>query len=296
MELRQLRYFVAVAEERHFSRAARRLHLSQPPLSLQIRQLEEKIGVKLFERSTRRVDLTDAGRTLLTRARAILAAAEEARGAARETTLGLQGMLEVGFVSSATLSLLPPALRLFRERFGGVGLELRELTSAQQTEALHEGDIRVGLVRLPLEAPGIEIEAVLEEPLLVAIPSGHPLEKLDRVPVEEMVDYPLVFFSRQLVPGFHAQIVELFGSVGAVPTVAQYAVHLQTIVGLVAGGLGLAILPGSATRVRREGVTYRPLDAPGATSWLGLAWRREDQSELARNFVQTVREVAEAGG
>src|ERR671910_170590 len=293
MELRQLRYFVAVAEESHFGRAAQRLHMSQPPLSMQIKGLEVELGVELLNRSTRRVTLTDAGRTFLERARAILSAVEEAKGAARSAEQGMQGRLEVGFISSASLSLLPPSIRLFRERFGGVELELKELTSAQQIDALYEGGIRVGLVRLPLRAPGIRFEPVLEERLVIALPSGHALGGPDRVSLETIADLPLIFFTRQLIPGFHAQIVELFQRVGAFPKVAQHAVHLQTIVGLVASGVGIAILPASAERASREGVVYRALDVPDATSWMGLAWVEGDESKLVKNFVRTVREVAE---
>jgi DNA-binding transcriptional LysR family regulator len=171
MELRQLRYFVAVAEESHFGRAAQRLHMSQPPLSMQIKGLEAELGVELLNRSTRQVALTDAGRAFLEKARAILGAVEEAQGAARGAEHGTQGQLHVGFISSATLSLLPPSIRLFRERFGGVELELKELTSAQQVDALYEDEIKVGLVRLPMRAPGIQFEPVLEEldPIPVAL-------------------------------------------------------------------------------------------------------------------------------
>jgi DNA-binding transcriptional LysR family regulator len=292
MDLRQLRYFVAVAEERHFGRAAQRLHMSQPPLSMQIKALERELGIELLERTSRRVALTDAGRALLERARTILVAVEEAREVARGAEEGLQGRLEVGFISSASLSLLPPSIRLFRERFGSIELELKELTSAQQIDALYEGGIRVGLVRLPLRAPGIRFEPVLEERLVVALPSGHALEGLDRVSLETIVDLPLIFFTRQLIPGFHAQIVELFQRVGAFPKVAQHAVHVQTIVGLVASGVGIAILPGSAERVIREGVVYRTLDVPDATSWMGLAWVEGDESKLVKNFIGTVREAA----
>jgi DNA-binding transcriptional LysR family regulator len=292
MELRQLRYFVAVAEESHFGRAAQRLHMSQPPLSMQIKALEAELGVELLNRSTRQVRLTDAGGAFLEKARGILGAVKEAQDAARGAEHGMQGQLHVGFISSATLSLLPPSIRLFRERFGGVELELKELTSAQQVDALYEDEIKVGLVRLPMRAPGIRFEPVLEERLVVALPSGHVLEKLDRVSLEAIADLPLIFFTRQLIPGFHAQIVELFQRVGAFPRVAQHAVHLQTIVGLVASGVGIAILPSSAERISREGVVYRALDVPDATSWMGLAWVEGNESKLVKNFIRTVREVA----
>ncbi|MGF1471449.1 MAG: LysR family transcriptional regulator [Rubrobacteraceae bacterium] len=292
MELRQLRYFVAVAEEKSFGRAAKRLHLSQPPLSTQIKGLEEELGVKLLDRSTRRVELTDSGRAFLARAREILDAVEQAAAEARGAGRGLRGRLEIGFVSSATLSLLPPALRLFRERFGGVELDLRELASVEQVDALYEKELRVGLVRLPMRAPGIRFEPVLAEPLVVALPVGHPLEDREIIPLQEVAELPLIFFQRRLEPGSHEQIVELLGRVGALPKVAQYSVHLQTVVGLVASGIGIAILAESARRLHREGVIYRPLDAPNATSRLGLAWLESDGSALVENFVEVVREVA----
>lgn len=293
MELRQLRYFVAVAEERNFGRAAKRLRISQPPLSMQIKGLERELGVDLFARTTRSVELTDAGRAFLPRAEEILRSVEESAEVARNAGEGLTGRLAVGFISSATLSLLPPAVRLFRERFGGVELELRELTSGEQLDALYEGGIGVGLVRLPMSAPGVRLEPLLEERLLVALPVGHPLEALERVPVEEISELPLVFFTRRLVPGLHEQILELYGSVGAYPRVVQEAIHLQTIVGLVASGIGLAILPESARRVHREGVSYRLLDAEDASSWLGLATLESEDSRLVENFAQTLREVAQ---
>jgi DNA-binding transcriptional LysR family regulator len=228
----------------------------------------------------------------LERAEGILEAVEEAKEAAKGADEGVRGRLEIGFISSATLGLLPPTVRLFRERFGGVEIELRELTSAQQIDALYAGEIRVGLVRLPLRAPGLRFEPLQEESFVVALPSGHPLEALESVPLEAMVDQPLIFFTRQLMPSLHAQIVELFQRVGAFPNVVQHAVHLQTIVGLVASDVGLAILPEPAERLSREGVVYRSLDAPDVTRWVGLARVEEDGSLLVENFVRTVREVA----
>lgn len=296
MELRQLRYFIAVAEEKSFGNAAKRLHMSQPPLSIQIKGLEEEIGVRLLDRTTRRVDLTDAGRAFLDKAREVLAASEEAKSVARGAELGLQGRLEVGFVSTATLSILPPALRLFRERFGDVELDLKELSSTEQLQALYEGDIRVGLVRMPLRAPEIELEPILEEPLVVALPTDHSLVARDSITIEEIAELPLIFFERRQEPGSHEQIVELLGRVGALPKVAQYAVHLQTVVGLVASDMGIAILPASARKLRRDGVVYRRLDSPGATSWLGLMWLERDRSALIENFNNIIREVAEENG
>lgn len=289
-----MRYFVAVAEERSFGRAAKRLHMSQPPLSTQIKGLENELGVTLLDRSTRRVELTDSGRTFLRRAREILDSVEEAGAEARGAGSGLRGRLEVGFVSSATLSLLPPALQRFRKRFRGVELDLRELASVEQVESLYAEEIRVGLVRLPMRAPEIRFEPVLAEPLVVALPAGHPLEGSEVISLDEVAGLPLIFFQRRLEPGSHSQIVELLGRIGALPKVAQYSVHLQTVIGLVASGIGVAILAESARRLHREGVVYRPLDVPDANSKLGLAWLERGESPLVENFIRVVREVAES--
>ena len=294
MELRQLRYFVAVAEEGHFGRAANRLRMSQPPVSMQIKGLEEELGVELLDRKTRRVALTDAGAAFLEKARKILGLIEEAKREAKGANLGVAGRLEVGFVSSATLTVLPHALKSFGERFGGVELVLEELASASQADALYSGRIRVGLVRLPLRAPGIAVEPVFGEDLIVALPMGHRLETLGQVPVEKLADVPLIFVPRRLMPGFHDQVVGLFRDVGVLPKVVQHAVQQETIVGLVAGGVGAAILPGSVARVRRDGVVYRPLDAQGTTTWLGLARLETDSSVLVENFANSVREAARA--
>jgi DNA-binding transcriptional LysR family regulator len=147
-----------------------------------------------------------------------------------------------------------------------------------------------------LRSPEIHLEPVLGEPFVVALPSGHPLEACERVSLEAVAEEDLIFFSRRLEPGFHEQIVELLGRVGALPRVAQYAVHLQTAVSLVASKIGVSILPASSAQVRWEGVVYRPLDAPDAASWLGLARLERDRSALVENFVRTVRELAETEG
>ena len=266
--------------------------MTQPPLSRHIKELEMELGVELLDRNTRKVDLTDAGIALLDKARRILVEVEDAKAAARGADAGLRGRLDVGFISSSTLHLLSPSVRLFRDRFGGVEIRLKEMTSGQQLDALYEGGIRIGLVRLPLRAPGLRFEPLLEEKLIVAIPSEHPLKTLESVPLDEIKDVPLIFFSRQLMPSLHSQIVELYQHVDAFPRVAQYAVHLQTIIGLVASGVGPAILPESASLPVREGIVYRPLDSPDATSWVGLASLEGDSSVLVENFANTVREVS----
>lgn len=291
MELRELRYFVAVAEEQSFIHAAKRLHMSQPPLSLQIKNLEKKLGIKLFERTARRVLLTDEGRILMDRAKTILDEVREVEDEVKGAGLGIGGKIEVGFISSVALNLLPPAIRLFRERYEKVKVELRELSSEQQAEALYKGEIQVGLIRQPFQAPYLETELVLEENLVLAMPADHPLSSLEQVPLEEIKDLPMVFFTRQLSPSLYARIVRLHRRADVFPTIVQDAAHLQTIIGLVASGAGLAILPGSAEWFVREDIVYRPLDAPEGKSWVGLAWLEGNSSVLVKNFAHVVREV-----
>lgn len=210
MNLRQLRYFLAVAETGHFGRAAERLHRSQSPVSLQIQQLEAELGVKLFERTTRRVTLTDAGQVFQEQARTVMRQLETAKEAVSEAALGRRGTLSVGFISSAMLSVLPGALTRFRADYPDVTLELRELTSAEQRAAFSARTIRVGPVRLPLTAPELELEPVLGESLVVTLPKGHPLEHETRITPQQLAAYPLISFPPQLVPGAHAHLIAVF--------------------------------------------------------------------------------------
>ena len=293
MELKQLRYFIAVAEEGHFGRAAEKLHRSQPPVSTQIKLLERELGATLLVRTTRRVELTPAGRVFLEQAKRVLESAEEARVSVGAAAQGLTGHLTVGFVSSAVLSLLPLALRRFREAYPEVTLNLRELTSAEQRSALLSGDIDVGLVRLPVDSAELEIAEVLEEPLLVALPAEHALAAEGTVTLAALAAAPLISFPKPLVPGAHNQLMALFAQSGEVPKVVQEAVHLQTIVSLVASGIGVSVLPASAQRSPIAGVVYRPLE-DNPTTWLGLASLKGDLYPVTRNFKRLVLAVAEA--
>ncbi|NNC22560.1 LysR family transcriptional regulator [Salinisphaera sp. USBA-960] len=291
MELRQLRYFVAVAEEKHFGRAAARMHISQPPLSMQIRHLEEGLGVLLLDRHTRKVMLTNAGRTFLQYAYRILATVAESEQAVTESDAGLRGRLEVGFISSATLTVLPPALREFRRQYPAVELELKEISSGDQIDALYSGDIQIGLLRLPLQARGLQIEPLRCETLTVALPENHALAAQPSISPLTLADHPLIFFDRQHIPGLHDHIEGLFQNLGREPWIAQHAISLQTIVGLVASDIGLAILPESCHHLRRDGVVYRPLDATDTETWMALAHPSATDSRLVTHFKQTIQTV-----
>jgi DNA-binding transcriptional LysR family regulator len=290
MELRHLRYFVAVAEELHFRRAAERLHISQPPLSQQIRQLEAELGVQLLERSRRRVELTAAGEAFYARAREILDAVDDAARLARRVQRGEVGRLSVGFVGSAMYSLLPEVLHAFREERGDVGLRLRELTTAAQLDQLESGRIDVGFVR-PQSPPrgGVATETVMREQIVVALPESHRLAGRDRLALAELAGEPLVLLTRAGSPGVREVLEAATARFGGEGQLVQEAAEVQTVIGLVAGGVGFSLVPDSVRSLTRRGVVYREVvDAPSIE--LALVWRAEDRSPVLAAFREVVRE------
>jgi len=291
MELRHLRYFVAVAEELHFGRAAARLHIAQPPLSQQIRQLEGELGFPLFVRAHRRVRLTEAGRVFLAEARAVLARVEQGAAEARRVARGETGALAVGFVASATYGLVPSLFRLFRRRHPGVALSLSELSTEEQLAALRAGSIQVGLGRPPAEDPGVVVEPLLDEPLVVALPAAHRLALSRAVPLRALADEPFVLFPRRPRPGWADRILGHCREAGFRPAVAQEALELSTALALVAAGIGVTLVPASVRTLRPRALVYRPLAAPAPTTRLLALYRREDAPPAVQRFLEVAREV-----
>jgi len=290
VELRQLRYFVAVAEELHFRRAAVRLHVSQPPLSQQIARLEEELGARLLERTRRRVELTSAGEAFLRDARAMLAELDVAVATVHRIETGQSGVLRVNFVGSALLSILPGIVQRFRAGRPSVEIELRERSTVEQLRALSSGVIDVGLVRPPIEAEaGLRTEVVVRERTVAAIPAGHPLARLRRVPLRRLAAEPLVLFPREQAPGFHDLLTSRLAATGTSPQVVQYAPEMLTIIGLVAAGIGVSPVPASVARLALEGVTYRPLSGAPDTELLAVM-RAQDESRLVQAFLADARE------
>ncbi|MDA3623971.1 LysR family transcriptional regulator [Saccharopolyspora oryzae] len=292
MELRHLRYFLVASEELHFANAARRLNMTQPPLSVAIRQLERELGAELFERSTRQVSLTDAGKALVEQASRILNAVDELPTLAQEGASGNTGELTIGFVSSASLSVLPPAVRLFRERHENVKLHLNELTTAQQVEALYEDEIDIGLVRTGTSPVGLTVTPVLEERLVAVIPEAHPLADRDPVPLDLLAAEPLVLVPHRLMPDYCEAVLEIFETARARPRVQQRAVHQETILGLVAAGVGLSVLPESVVRMQRHGVVYRRLENDQFRVPLSVATARHNNSAIVEKLVDCIRRAA----
>ncbi|WP_414620163.1 LysR family transcriptional regulator [Calothrix sp. CCY 0018] len=285
MELRHLHYFVAVAEELHFSRAAERLHISQPPLSQQIRVLEEQLGVKLFERTKRQVQLTKAGKAFLEHSYLVLAQLEQAIEVTQRIGRGEVGRLAIAFVDSATYTVLPDILSVFREQFPAVELRLHEMTTAQQIQALHLKQVDVGIVRSAIIEPGLSVECLLQESLVLALPQTHPLSAQNKVSLSTLASESFILFPAKLGPVFYDQIINMCQQAGFRPKVAQEAVQMQTIIGLVAAGLGIAFVPTSMQNFHRSGVVYRPLQEQTPSSGLYLAWRQYDLSPVIKTFL-----------
>jgi DNA-binding transcriptional LysR family regulator len=297
IELRQLRYFVAVAEEGHFGRAAVRLHMTQPPLSQTILSLEAALGTSLFARTKRSVALTPAGVALLPEARRILQQAGALPGLARRAASGESGLMSLSFVSTADYSVLPPLLREFREAYPQVQIDLREATSDVQLDDLMQARIDAGLLipPLPEKAKGeLDYVTVLSEPLVLAAPQG--LKALrdkgrvkNQVSLKALADMPLIIFPRRIAPAFHDAILASFRDAGLTPRIGQEAIQMQTIVGLVSAGMGIALVPQSVSNLKRPGVEYMPLAGKTLSVETGLAWRRDNQSPVLRAFLELLR-------
>jgi len=288
MELRHLRYFVAVAEDLHFGRAAERLHMAQPPLSQQIRQLEIEIGFDLFRRTKRSVQLTEAGQLFLDRVRVIFAQVDRAIEIGRQASRGDLGQMIVGFVGSAAYNVLPPILQSMRTQVPGVGLELRELTTVQQLQWVVEGNIDVGFVRPPVDLPGLESEVIFQEPLMVALPECHPLCQDKTVAVRSLMNEFFIQFPRVLAPGLYDPIISLCQQAGFSPNVVQEAIQMQTIVSLVAAEMGVAIVPASLQNLQRKGVVYKPLAEVTPLVAIALVWRKFPSPAVQR-FVEVAQ-------
>jgi DNA-binding transcriptional LysR family regulator len=292
MELRHLRYFVAVAEELHFSRAAERLGIAQPPLSQQIRQLEDEIGVRLFNRGSRRIELTEAGTTLLEEARQILRHVDKAVRATNSTGHGKSGRLAIGFVGSAMADVLPTILRAFRQRHPRVELELEHVMTPLQIEAIRSGRFHVGFGRPPIKDESLEVVTVVKEHLLAALPSDHPLASRSRISLKAIADEPFIMVSRLQATSLHDQLIALCRQCGFSPKIAQEAMPYQTITSLVAAGLGVALVPSTVKAFARKGVSYIQLQEQPRNLEIVMFWQKSaTPSPVLRSFLEVAQQV-----
>jgi DNA-binding transcriptional LysR family regulator len=317
LDLRQLRYFVTVAEELHFGRAAARLHMTQPPLSQAIAALEDGLGAALFLRNRRTVALTPAGSALLPEARRLLAEAALLPELARRAASGEAGRLALAFITSADYSVLPPFLRRYSERYPGVQLSLQEATSDVQVDELLRGRIDAGLLIPPLPDRAraeLDYMKVLDEPLILCAPAGLALPAAPRAPargararaaadaadprgphlgapvrLQDLPHLPLIIFPREISPALHDAILSCFRAAGITPAIGQQAIQMQTIVSLVSAGMGLALVPQSVSNLMRPGVEYRALADATPLVETGIAWRRDNPSPVLKGFLELLR-------
>jgi len=273
IELRHLRYFVAVAEELHFGRAAARLRISQPPLSQQIQILEQQIGARLLARTNRSVNLTAAGQQFLTDARQILGQVEAAAARAERLHHGETGELRIGFTSSAPfIKSVSDSLSTFRKRYPDVHIQMREINTRQQIAPLNDGELELGLMRNTRLPETLAWKLVLREPLLAMVHRDHPLAACESISLHALAHEPFVFFDPHVGTGLYDDILGLLHRFNISPYITQEVGEAMTIIGLVSAGLGVSILPASFQRVRLSDVVWLPLQEPEARSEMWLVW------------------------
>ncbi|MEK8048726.1 LysR family transcriptional regulator [Ideonella sp. DXS22W] len=292
MELRHLRYFVCVADEQNIGRAALRLHISQPPLTRQIQQLEEQLGAQLFRRTSRGVALTDAGRVLYDDARNILAMAERAAERTHKAAQGLLGRVDVAIFGSAIFGAIPMLLRRFREAYPEVSIVLHTMSKEEQLDALHHQRITLAFNRLMRPVDGLVSETLLTEPLYVAMPSGHPLSARTAVTLQELEGQPMVLYPTGSRPSFLDRVLAMCRDAGFAPQVAQEVSDAVHAVALVATGFGVCLVPHSATAMALPGVVYRPLHHPPQSRVdLCCIYREDDASEILQALLGSMRDT-----
>lgn len=296
MNLRQLRFFVTVAEELHFGRAADRLCMTQPPLSQAILALEQELKVDLFKRTKRHVELTPFGRHLLPHAMRLLADADELPAIARQLARGACGSLRLGFVTSADYNLLPGLVSRYSADFPDVKVTLSEMTSDVQMDALMQGEIDAGLI-IPLHQtlhPSLEYSRLISEPLFAAVPeqwitSGRIIPIGGKLLARDLAELLVILFPRKVSPAFHDIITSYFVRNGIAPETGQEAVQMQTIVSLVSAGMGVALVPGSLKNLARSGVRYLELAGEPPLIETGIVWRRDEVSPTVAQFIEIAK-------
>ncbi|MBS1191417.1 MAG: LysR family transcriptional regulator [Rhodocyclaceae bacterium] len=297
MDLRHLKYFIAVAEELNIGRAALRLHISQPPLTRQIQQLEEELGVQLLVRTPRGVELTQAGEMFLEEARNIRSLVEQAIERTKRAGQGKLGRLDIGIFGTGILSAIPQMLHLFRDTHPDVRVVVHTMTKDEQIEALRQRRIALGFNRILSPLPDIENELIIKEPLFLVVNANHPLSRQESVSFMELAKHPLVLFPTGARPNFVDRVMELCANMGFTPEISQIVGDVVTGVALVAGGFGITLVPRSATTLNLPGVVYRPFfDSLSATIDLSCIYRKDDQSAILQAFLGVIRAFREQHG
>jgi DNA-binding transcriptional LysR family regulator len=287
MELRHIRYFLAVAEERHFTRAAAKIGIGQPPLSQQIKDLEAEIGASLFHRVAHGAELTPAGEAFRQAVKEMPTLAERAAKSARRAARGETGSLRVGFTPSATFNAaVPSAIRTFRRAYPEVDLTLEEANTTLLVTGLREGALDAVFLRPGTpDTEQLQLRRVSEEPMVVALPKRHPVAALEKINLARLEDDPFLLFPRDIAPTLYDTVVDACRKAGFEPIIGQVAPHMASILNLVAAELGVSIVPASMMQVRVTGIAYRQIALQSPTTRLALAYRRGETSPIVRNFV-----------
>ena len=291
MELRHLRYFVAVAEERHFTRAAERIGIRQPPLSLQIRQLEEELETPLFRRLARGVELTEAGELLLEEARQILEQVEETKAHVRSRARGDTGRLIVGFAGATYFQpRVPRIIQNFRELYPNVLLAPEQSNTPHLVDGLRKGTLDVAFIRPSVDdGDGITLHTVVEEPMRIVLPIRHPLAGKAAIPLDALAKESLILFPRAIGPGLHDRIIASCQRAGFSPILGQEAPQIPSIVHLVAAGFGISVIPQSIEQIRADGIVYVPIVGEAPVAPIAIAHRKDDRRAAVRNFIALAR-------
>ncbi len=292
MELRHLRYFVAVAEERSFTHAARRLNTAQSPLSQQVRQLERELGVELLTRTTRSVALTYAGRVFYDRVIKLLEASVTAAEDARKAERGELGALSIGFTGSATYELLPTLVRAYADRYPEVTLRVHsDMVTPHQTEQLLDGRLSVGVLRPPVTVPGLAVETIRNERVVALLATRHPATVKREIDLADLCDDWFVSYPDNPPSTMYSIMLSACRNAGFTPRVRQTVADSAALVALVAADVGVALVPSSLRHLRVDGATVRPLSSPQLTTRLALAYRETEVDPLVRRFLETARAV-----
>jgi DNA-binding transcriptional LysR family regulator len=289
MELRQIKYFIAVAEELHFGRAAESLHLSQPALSKQIQALEDSLKIQLLERTKHSCQLTIAGKKFLETAHRILQEMEEGIQITRQVAEGHLGRVRIGFTEATLFSIAPNIFQTYREHYPQVDLILTSAGTETNVEALRTHSIDVGFVYLPIREPSLTVYPLYEEIYIAALPSSHRLAKKKEISLEFLANEPLIFYPRSLAPVFFAHFIHCCEQAGFLPNIAQEAELGQTRLGLVAAGVGISFVLSALQNLSAKGVVYRPLSDNFPTLKLALAWRKNESSPVVHEFIKVLK-------
>jgi DNA-binding transcriptional LysR family regulator len=292
MELRHLRYFVVVAEELHFTRAADRLNMAQPPLSQQIHQLESELNVKLFYRTKRQVELTAAGKILLKNVYKILNDIEKACDSAQRANRGEIGEIIVGFTGSATFDILPNLIQMYRKKFPLVDLTVLQLSTTDQIHSLLSGEINIGILCAPIKNSELNFEVIRQEPFIIAMPKNHPLASNPApIDVQELSKELFIMTPRKAGQIYYDIIINICHNAGFSPNITQEVHELHTSISLVAAGMGVALVPYSIQNFRIKGIIYRQLKNSSSTLKTALAWRSDEKSPLVHSFITLAKKI-----